>query len=62
MNSKDIKQKLNELGYENVIISITNNGIKLRIVGNVYVQEIKDNFNVVKWEYSGNAVEFVLGE
>ena len=58
MNSKDIKTKLNKIGYPQSTVSILDNGYKLSISGSVHVQEIKDNFNIIKWEYSGNKVIF----
>jgi len=58
MNSFEIKETLNKMGYEQNTVTILDNSYKLVISGSVHVQEIKDEFNVIKWEYSGNKVIF----
>lgn len=62
MNSFEIKETLNEMGYKQSTVSILDNSYKLTISGSVHVQEIKDKFNVIKWEYSGNKVIFYVRE
>ena len=62
MNSFEIKETLSQMGYKQNIVSIVDNGYKLSISGSVHVQEIKDKFNVIKWEYSGNKVIFDIRE
>jgi len=62
MNSFEIKETLSQMGYKQNIVTILDNGYKLSISGSVHVQEIKDKFDVMKWEYSGNKVLFTLGK
>ena len=61
MNSKGIKALLDKLGYGNNIVIILGNGsFKISITGECHVQQIKDIFNVIKWEYDGNKVVFYI--
>ncbi len=61
MNSKAIKDKLNELGYEQSTVSMyKENQFKVVISGSVHVNEIKDSLNVLDWEYKGNKVVLTL--
>lgn len=63
MNTKEIKDKLNELGYEQSTVSmLKNDQYRATISGSVHVQEIKDNLNVLNWEHKGNKVVFTLGK
>lgn len=48
-------------GYDNAIITMLGNGsYKLSITGKVHVQEIKDMFEVIKWEYDDDKVLFYI--
>jgi len=61
MSSKDIKTMLNQIGYDKSLVTVLgNNNWKINITGECHVQEIKDMFNVVKWEYEGNKAVFYI--
>ena len=56
-----IEQTLNKLGYSNFTINKLKDGSsKVIISGEVFVQEIKDNFEVIKWDYEDRKVMFVM--
>ncbi len=61
MNIESIQAKLTQLGYSKSNITVMNKRqIKMIIPGEVHVQQIKDSFDVSKWEYNEQKIEFVV--
>lgn len=56
-----MQQQLLDAGYDDCVITMLGNGsYKLSITGQVHVQEIKDMFEVIKWEYDDDKVLFYI--
>lgn len=63
MSKQRIEDILNSNNITEFWITVLgNNAYRLNIPGEVHVQQIKDLFNVSKWEYSGKNVIFYIQE
>ena len=61
MSKTHIELLLKKLNIEDYIITVLgNNRHKLSIPGQVWIQQIKETFNVDKWEYSDGKATFYL--
>jgi len=61
MSKNAIKVILLTNNYPNHIITVLGeNQYRIQIEGEVHVQQIKDLFNVIKWEYNKNRAEFYI--
>lgn len=58
---EEMQQRLLDAGYENCVITMLGSGsYKLSITGQVHVNEIKEMFEVIKWEYNNDKVLFYI--
>lgn len=52
---------LAKAGYtENIVTVLSENEERIQIEGEVYVQQIKELFNVTKWSYTDGKAEFYI--